>query len=66
MTFPLPPGARRLWFAEAFADGAPLHNNPAVFRLTGPLSADALRRAADLVAARHPVLRTTFDEVDGE
>ncbi|MFJ1788569.1 amino acid adenylation domain-containing protein [Streptomyces anulatus] len=66
MTVPLPPGARRLWFQEAFADGAPLHNNPAVFRLTGPVSADALRRAADLVLARHPVLRTTFDEVDGE
>ncbi|MFF8955464.1 amino acid adenylation domain-containing protein [Streptomyces sp. NPDC014894] len=66
MTVPLPPGARRLWFLEAFADGAPLHNNPAVFRLTGPVSVDALRRAADLVAARHPVLRTAFDEVDGE
>ncbi|MFJ8254054.1 amino acid adenylation domain-containing protein [Streptomyces sp. NPDC094466] len=66
MTAPLPPGARRLWFLEAFADGAPLHNNPAVFRLAGPLSLDALRRAADLVVARHPALRTTFDEVDGE
>ncbi|WP_330450257.1 amino acid adenylation domain-containing protein [Streptomyces anulatus] len=66
MTVPLPPGARRLWFQEAFADGAPLHNNPAVFRLTGPVSADALRRAADLVLARHPALRTTFHEVDGE
>ncbi|MFJ7417309.1 amino acid adenylation domain-containing protein [Streptomyces uncialis] len=66
MTFPLPPGARRLWFLEAFADGAPLHNNPAVFRLSGPVSVDALQRAADLVVARHPVLRTTVDEVDGE
>ncbi|MFH9395295.1 amino acid adenylation domain-containing protein [Streptomyces sp. NPDC017556] len=66
MTVPLPPGARRLWFLEAFADGAPLHNNPAVFRLAGPVSVDALRRAADLVVARHPVLRTTFDEVDGD
>ncbi|WP_405191416.1 amino acid adenylation domain-containing protein [Streptomyces anulatus] len=66
MTAPLPPGARRLWFLEAFADGAPLHNNPAVFRLAGPVSVDALRRAADLVVARHPVLRTTFDEIDGE
>ncbi|MEU9606548.1 amino acid adenylation domain-containing protein [Streptomyces sp. NPDC048057] len=66
MTASLPPGARRLWFLEAFADGAPLHNNPAVFRLTGPVSVDALQRAADLVLARHPVLRTTFDEVDGE
>ncbi|MFJ6805880.1 amino acid adenylation domain-containing protein [Streptomyces anulatus] len=66
MTVPLPPGARRLWFLEAFADGAPLHNNPAVFRLAGPVSVDALRRAADLVVARHPVLRTTIGEVDGE
>lgn len=66
MTVPLPPGARRLWFLEAFADGAPLHNNPAVFRLAGPVSLHALRRAADLVVARHPVLRTTFDEADGE
>ncbi|MEO3973757.1 amino acid adenylation domain-containing protein [Streptomyces sp. CAU 1734] len=66
MTVPLPPGARRLWFLEAFADGAPLHNNPAVFRLSGPVSVDALRRAADLVVARHPMLRTTFDEADGE
>ncbi|MFI5941781.1 amino acid adenylation domain-containing protein [Streptomyces uncialis] len=66
MTVPLPPGARRLWFLEAFAEGAPLHNNPAVFRLAGPVSVDALQRAADLVVARHPVLRTTFDEVDGE
>jgi amino acid adenylation domain-containing protein/thioester reductase-like protein len=66
MTVPVPPGARRVWFLEAFADGAPLHNNPAVFRLSGPVSVDALRRAADLVVARHPVLRTTFDEVEGE
>ncbi|WP_197360963.1 non-ribosomal peptide synthetase, partial [Streptomyces clavuligerus] len=66
MTIPLPPGARRLWFLDAFADGAPLHNNPAVFRLAGPVSVDALQRAADLVVARHPALRTTFDEVDGE
>ncbi|MGW4034187.1 amino acid adenylation domain-containing protein [Streptomyces sp. NPDC004838] len=66
MTVLLPPGARRLWFLEAFADGAPLHNNPAVFRLAGPVSVDALQRAADLVVARHPALRTTFDEVDGE
>ncbi|MET8927454.1 amino acid adenylation domain-containing protein [Streptomyces sp. NPDC004611] len=66
MTVPLPPGARRLWFLEAFADGAPLHNNPAVFRLTGPVSVDALQRAADRVLARHPALRTTFEEIDGE
>ncbi|MEU5163007.1 amino acid adenylation domain-containing protein [Streptomyces sp. NPDC020875] len=66
MTVPLPPGARRLWFLEALADGAPLHNNPAVFRLTGTVSVAALRRAADLVVARHPILRTTFAEADGE
>ncbi|MFI6287496.1 amino acid adenylation domain-containing protein [Streptomyces sp. NPDC051018] len=66
MTFPLPPGARRLWFLDAIADGAPLHNNPAMFRLAGPVSVDALQRAADLVVARHPALRTTFDEDDGE
>ncbi|MFG3701526.1 amino acid adenylation domain-containing protein [Micromonospora sp. NPDC047620] len=57
---------RRLWFLHQFQPDSPAYHVPAVLRMTGPLSVDALRGALDRLVAHHPALRTVFDDVDGE
>ncbi|MFP5287446.1 MAG: condensation domain-containing protein, partial [Thermoanaerobaculia bacterium] len=57
---------RRLWFVDRMEPGSPLYNLPAAWRLRGPLDRAALARALDGIAARHEVLRTTFEVEDGE
>ncbi|SCL52695.1 amino acid adenylation domain-containing protein [Micromonospora citrea] len=57
---------RRLWFLHQFQPDSPAYHVPAVLRLTGPLSVDALRDALDRLVALHPALRTVFDDADGE
>jgi amino acid adenylation domain-containing protein len=63
---PLSYGQRALWFLEK------LHPETVAFllvgaaRVHGDLDAAALRRALERVVARHPALRTTFREVQGE
>ncbi|MEO8153227.1 MAG: amino acid adenylation domain-containing protein, partial [Rhizobacter sp.] len=57
----------RLWFmAQLDAAGDRANHMPAGIRLTGRLDVAALQRALDRVVARHAVLRTRFDVVDGE
>ncbi|MBP2319886.1 amino acid adenylation domain-containing protein/non-ribosomal peptide synthase protein (TIGR01720 family) [Kibdelosporangium banguiense] len=57
--YPLSPAQQRLWVQDELIGAA---NNTAVgLRLSGRLDVDALRSAADQLAARHEALRTTFD-----
>lgn len=53
-------GQRRMWFVQAVDPAGTVANIAVSYRLTGPLDADRLRRALAAVAARHPVLRTTY------
>lgn len=62
----LSPAQRRLWFIDRLAEGGLAYNVPAAFRLRGPLDADALERALDLVISRHAVLRSRFPTEGGE
>ncbi|ENO95739.1 non-ribosomal peptide synthetase, partial [Thauera phenylacetica B4P] len=55
----------QIWFLQRLEPGLTAYNLPRVFRLTGPLSADALARAFDAVIERHAVLRTRFFEQGG-
>jgi amino acid adenylation domain-containing protein len=57
---------QRLWFLDQLQPGMTAYNLPRAHRLRGPLDAGALRRAFDTIVARHPVLRSHFEEVDGE
>src|SRR4029077_5223340 len=57
---PLSFAQERLWFLYQLAPESTLYNLPMVFRLDGPLRADALASALATVERRHAVLRTVF------
>jgi amino acid adenylation domain-containing protein len=62
---PLSFGQERLWFLHRLEPGSAAYILPAALRLTGPLSIPALAGSLAALAARHEILRTTFDEVEG-
>jgi amino acid adenylation domain-containing protein len=63
---PLAPAQRRFWFAHQLVpDGTP-GNQSIGLALRGPLDLEAMRGAARSLVARHPMLRATYHEVDGE
>ena len=49
-----------LWLTERASPGSSSYNVPRTRRLIGALDVAALRRAADALAARHEILRTTY------
>jgi len=55
-----------LWLLDRASPGMHGYNVPRTARLRGPLDVAALQAALDGVVARHEVLRSTFDLVDGE
>jgi amino acid adenylation domain-containing protein len=57
---------QQLWFLDRLAGPSSAYNLPVVLRLRGPLDAGALEASLARVVARHEILRTTFEEVDGE
>lgn len=56
----------RLWFLDQLEPGSPLYHLSGGLRLIGALDADALEGALNDIVARHEVLRTTFDTLNGE
>ncbi|QOV35581.1 amino acid adenylation domain-containing protein [Streptomyces ferrugineus] len=56
---------RRLWFLDR-VDAGTAYTLPVLVRLRGGIDAEALRAALADVAARQTVLRTVFEERDGE
>ncbi|MEU5695027.1 condensation domain-containing protein [Actinosynnema sp. NPDC020468] len=63
---PLSATQEQLWFLDRLDPGDPAYDVPFGLELTGPLDVPALRAAVAAVVARHPALRTTFLERDGE
>jgi hypothetical protein len=63
---PLSSDQRRLWFIYELQPKGLEYNVDAVYRLRGPLQADALEGAVRHVVARHGALRTRVSVVDGE
>ncbi|SFL32914.1 non-ribosomal peptide synthetase [Streptomyces pini] len=55
----------RLWLVEQLAPGDPSYTVPEAYRLRGPLDADILARALDLLMERHEALRTRYHDRDG-
>ncbi len=55
----------RFWQLQRLDPDSAFFNAPFLFRLTGKLRPDLLRRALEAVAARHDSLRTTLHERDG-
>ncbi|MBT2417247.1 amino acid adenylation domain-containing protein [Streptomyces sp. ISL-22] len=62
---PLSYAQRRLWFLDR-VDAGTAYTLPVLVRLRGEIDARALRAALGDVAARQAVLRTVFEESDGE
>ncbi len=54
-----------LWRIERASPGH-AYNVPRATRFTGPIDVIALERALNAMVARHEILRTTFDLIDGE
>lgn len=50
----------RLWILDQLWQSSTAYNEPAAYRLTGPLDSGAFSRAFARLVARHEVLRTTF------
>jgi amino acid adenylation domain-containing protein len=64
-SLPLSVSQTRLWYLIQLAPDSPAYNELITIRKTGPLDAEALRRALTEVVARHEAWRTTFAAVYG-
>lgn len=64
--FPLSHGQRGLWFLYQMDRRSPAYNVCFPSRVRSLIDLDAFRRAAQTLVNRHPSLRTTFEERDGE
>jgi len=62
---PLSFGQQRLWFLAQLEGPSGTYNMQTVVRLTGSLDAAALQRGLGEIVARHEVLRTRIEELDG-
>ncbi|OXM45340.1 non-ribosomal peptide synthetase [Amycolatopsis alba] len=63
---PLSSAQEQLWFIDQLRSGAAIeHLLSATLRLRGDLDVEALTAALTEIAARHAVLRSRFDTVDG-
>ncbi|AWK11723.1 hypothetical protein DDQ41_25570 [Streptomyces spongiicola] len=63
---PLSYAQRRMWFVNRFEGPSSTYNIPLLLRFRGPLDTAALRGAFQDVMERHEVLRTVYEEVDGQ
>ncbi|HEX2092743.1 MAG TPA: condensation domain-containing protein, partial [Longimicrobiaceae bacterium] len=63
---PLSFAQRRLWLVDRLEPGSAAYNVPYVLRLRGELDVAALQRSLNELVRRHEVLRTVFEERDGE
>jgi len=63
---PLSFSQQRLWFLDQLEPGSPAYNIPAAIRLSGILDVAALAEGLAEIVARHEVLRTRFEQVDGK
>ncbi|MDF0674710.1 MAG: amino acid adenylation domain-containing protein [Nitrospira sp.] len=64
--FPTSFAQQRLWFLSQLEPDSASYNTALEVRLRGLLNRAALAQSLDEIVRRHEVLRTTFDEVDGE
>ncbi|QWP75369.1 amino acid adenylation domain-containing protein [Lysobacter sp. K5869] len=63
---PLSFAQRRLWFVDRLGGDSRQFNVPTAVRLRGALDAAAMAEALRALVERHEVLRTVYEEADGE
>ncbi|CAJ1493656.1 amino acid adenylation domain-containing protein [[Mycobacterium] kokjensenii] len=59
-------GQRSMWFMHRIAPDSPAYTVGYAGRIRGALDVPALERAAQALVDRHPMLRTTYTERDGQ
>jgi natural product biosynthesis luciferase-like monooxygenase protein len=64
-SLPLSFAQQRMWLFDQINHGVTAYHLSAALRITGELHAGALRLAFGALVARHEILRTNFDTVDG-
>ncbi len=64
--YPVSRGQYRLWVLDKMLAAGSAYTISTAFRVRGHLDMTLLQRAIQLVIIRHEILRTTFQEVDGE
>lgn len=64
-TFPISFSQERLWFLDQLDPGNYAYNMPGAIHLRGELNLVCLEQALQAILARHEVLRTNFNVVDG-
>jgi len=66
-TFPLTMAQRAIWLDQVSRMDSPLYNIGGYLEFNGPLRADVLQRALELLVDKHDVLRTVLlDETDAD
>ena len=63
---PQTPAQQGLWLIDHHEPGNVAYNIPEAFLINADVELDALQEAADLLQARHEILRTSFHEDDGD
>ncbi|HEY8099335.1 MAG TPA: amino acid adenylation domain-containing protein [Burkholderiaceae bacterium] len=66
LPLPLSFSQQRLWFLDQLEPGSAFYNMPGSLRIVGRLNVDALECALNAIVERHEVLRTSFDQINGE
>ncbi len=64
--FPLSFSQKRLWFLDRLEPGSYLYHINTAVKLSGKLDSEALQRTLNTIISRHEVLRTRFEEENGE
>src|SRR6185369_9195116 len=64
--FPTSFAQRRIWFLSQLEPDSPHYNIPAAVSLKGALNVPVLEQVLTEIVKRHEVLRTRFENVDGE
>src|SRR5271166_6898875 len=64
--YPLSYGQRSMWFIHKLALASAAYTITYAGRISGELDVPALERAAQALVERHPMLRTTYAERDGQ
>ncbi|RPI02585.1 MAG: amino acid adenylation domain-containing protein [Calditrichaeota bacterium] len=63
--FPLSYAQQRMWFLDQWQPGNPMYNNPAAVVIKGEIDVQAMQQTLNALSRRHEVLRTCFDNEDG-
>lgn len=63
---PLSFSQQRMWLLDQLEPGNPAYNRPTNISLTGRLNVGVLEQSLNEIIRRHEILRTTFEQVNGQ